>query len=95
MKKWFIPLLVLLVVAFVMSGCGTKTPATTTTTATTPAKTTTTTTPAKTTLTPKSGGTMKIIDTVGPANSPRLGSRSRRPVAGHVGQSHAGAAAEL
>jgi len=72
MKKWFLPLVVLLVVVFVISGCGTKETTTApaqTTTATTAAKTTAATTPAKTTVTPKYGGSIKIIDTVGPGNS--------------------------
>ena len=60
MKKWFLPLVILLIIAFVISGCGTKT------TATTPAKTTAaatttatgkpTTTLAPTTKQPKYGG---------------------------------------
>jgi len=70
MKRWSVPLVILLVLVFLVTGCGTTTTAPTTSkspAATTAAKSPTATTPAK--LTPKYGGTFKYIDTIGPANS--------------------------
>jgi len=81
-KKWFIPLVILLVLTFVISGCSSAAPTTTAAATTTAVKTTAaaTTTAAKTTVaaatttaaptvTPKKGGALKIIDTGGPTNS--------------------------
>lgn len=67
MKKWFIPLAILLVLIFVISGCSNGT--TTTAVATTPAKTTAAPTTTAPIVTPKKGGAFKIIDTAGPSSS--------------------------
>jgi peptide/nickel transport system substrate-binding protein len=68
-KKWFIPLAILLIVAFMVSGCGTKTPAVTTSAPATAVKPTATNNATPTTKQPKYGGSLIMIDTAAPANS--------------------------
>ena len=74
MKKYLIPLVILLVLSFVMAGCGKAATSTTTTTTSTTAATTTTTSKTSTaTTTPPStgvfGGTLTILNALAPANN--------------------------
>jgi peptide/nickel transport system substrate-binding protein len=79
MKKFLVPLVILLTLSFLLTACGTKTPSTTSTTqATTPAVTTqpvvqTTTTATTSTPpaapTPKYGGTFKFVDPRAPSTT--------------------------